>query len=160
MGEHSAISWCDNTFNPWIGCTRVSPACDHCYAATLNSKRGRWVPDWGSGAQRHRTATSIRAQPLAWERKAMRTGYRPKVFCASLADVFGNEVPQAWRNDLWTLVRATPHLRWMMLTKRIGNAPKMLPPDWPFKNVGLMATLENQRIWDRDFRKLMAVTAE
>jgi protein gp37 len=72
---------------------------------------------------------------------------------------FDNEVPPAWRVDLWALIRETPHLRWLLLTKRIGNAPKMLPPDWPYAHVGLMATLENQDVWDRDFRKLMAVPA-
>jgi protein gp37 len=73
--------------------------------------------------------------------------------------VFDNEVPQAWRDDLWALVRETPHLRWMFLTMRIGNAPKMLPPDWPYPHAGLMATLESQDVWDRDFHKLIAVPA-
>ena len=39
MAEESGISWTDATFNPWIGCTRVSPACDHCYAARDNERR-------------------------------------------------------------------------------------------------------------------------
>jgi protein gp37 len=81
------------------------------------------------------------------------------VFCGSLCDVFDNEVGQTWRDDLWQLLRETPLLHWMLLTKRIGNAPKMLPPDWPFPHVGLMATLANQEEWDRDFSKLMAVPA-
>ncbi len=156
MAEQSAISWTDATYNPWIGCTRVSPACDHCYAARDNERRG-WVAGWGTGVPRRRTKT--RANVIQWERKAILTGYRPRVFCASLADVFDNEVEQAWRDDLWQLLRETPHLRWILLTKRIGNAPKMLPSDWPFENAGLMATLENQEVWDRDIRKLMAVPA-
>jgi protein gp37 len=156
MAEVSGISWTDATFNPWIGCTRVSPACDHCYAARDNERRG-WVAGWGTGVPRRRTKTW--GDPLRWNRKAMLTGYRPRVFCASLADIFDNEVPQEWSDDLWQLMRETPYLRWIPLTKRIGNAPKMLPPDWPFANVGLMATLENQEVWDRDFRKLMAVPA-
>jgi protein gp37 len=81
------------------------------------------------------------------------------VFCASLADVFDNEVDQAWRDDLWQLLRATPNLRWMLLTKRIGNAPKMLPADWPYTHVGLMATLATQEEWDRDYPKLARVPA-
>jgi protein gp37 len=80
----------------------------------------------------------------------------PRVFCASLADVFDNEVEQAWRDDLWQLLRETPNLRWILLTKRIGNARKMLPADWPFPNAGLMSTLENQEVWDRDYPKLAA----
>jgi protein gp37 len=74
--------------------------------------------------------------------------------------VFDNVAPDEWRSDLWQLLRETPNLRWMLLTKRIGNAPKMLPPDWPFPHVGLMATMVNQMEWNRDYRKLMDIPAE
>lgn len=160
MAEESGISWTDATFNPWIGCTKISPACDHCYAARDNKLR-KWVPEWGEigkpATPRKRTKTW--GEPLKWNRKAALTGHRLRVFCASLADVFDNEAPQEWRGDLWQLLRETPNLRWILLTKRIGNAAKMLPPDWPFPNAGLMSTLENQAVWDRDFPKLMAVPA-
>lgn len=156
MAEQSEISWTDATFNPWIGCTRVSPACDRCYAARDNERR-KWVDGWGTGVPRRRTKTW--GDPIKWNRKAAETGYRPRVFCASLADVFDNEVDDSWRVDLWQLLRETPNLRWMLLTKRIGNAPKMLPADWPFPNVGLMSTLESQEVWDRDYRKLKALPA-
>lgn len=160
MAEISAISWTDATFNPWIGCTKVSTgprgACELCYAERDNKRRG-WVSGWGPGVPRRRTKTW--GDPIKWDRKARETGYRPRVFCASLADVFDNEVDQSWRDDLWALLRATPNLRWILLTKRIGNAPKMLPPDWPYSHAGLMVTLATQEEWDRDFRKLMAVPA-
>jgi protein gp37 len=156
MAEVSAISWTDATFNPWIGCTKVSPACDHCYAERDNSRRG-WVPGWGPGVPRKRTKTW--GDPLKWNRKAAENGRPLRVFCASLADVFDNEVPQAWRDDLWQLLRETPNLRWILLTKRIGNARKMLPADWPFPNAGLMATIANQEEWDRDIGKLMSIPA-
>lgn len=156
MAEVTGISWTDHTYNPWIGCTRVSPACDRCYAARDNERR-KWVDGWGSGVPRRRTKTW--GDPVRWNRKAALTGYRPRVFVASLADVFDNEVPQEWRDDLWQLMRETPNLRWIPLTKRIGNARKMLPADWPFPHVGLMATLENQKVWDRDYRKLAETPA-
>lgn len=156
MAEKTEISWADATFNPWIGCTRVSPACDHCYAARDNERR-KWVDGWGAGVPRRRTKTW--GDPVKWNKQAAITGYRPRVFCASLADVFDNEVDQAWRDDLWELIRATPNLRWMLLTKRIGNAPKMLPSDWPYPHVGLMSTLENQTVWDRDYHKLASTPA-
>lgn len=160
MGENSAISWCDATFNPWIGCTKVSTgpqgACEHCYAERDNNRRG-WVPGWGAGIPRRRTKTW--GEPVKWDRKAAETGYRPRVFCASLADVFDNEVDPAWRVDLFDLIRRTPNLRWMLLTKRIGNAAKMLPTWWSLPHVGLMATLATQEEWDRDFPKLMALPA-
>lgn len=157
MAEQSAISWTDATFNPWIGCTRVSPGCDHCYAARDNERR-KWVSAWG--AERRRTKTWN--EPRKWNAKAAITGYRTRVFCASLADVFDNEVPDEWRNDLWTLIRETPNLRWMLLTKRIGNARKMLPQDFSrttFPHVGIMATMVNQDEYDRDIGKLVAINS-
>jgi protein gp37 len=156
MGEVTSISWTDHTFNPWIGCTKVSPACDHCYAERDNGRRG-WVAGWGPGVPRRRTKTW--GDPLKWNRRAEVTGYRPRVFCASLADVFDNEVNPSWRADLWALIKATPNLHWMLLTKRIGNAPKMLPPDWPYPHVGLMSTLESQDVFDRDWPKLERIPA-
>lgn len=163
MAEQTAISWADATFNPWIGCTKVSTgpqgACEKCYAERDNKRRG-WVPGWGPGVPRRRTKTW--GEPLKWNRRAIETGYRPRVFCASLADVFDNEVDDSWRVDLWQLLRETQNLRWMLLTKRIGNAPKMLPPDWTsgiFDHVGLMATLATQAEWDRDIWKLMSIPA-
>jgi protein gp37 len=158
MGEITGISWADATFNPWIGCTRVSPGCDNCYAGRDND-RHHWVASWDAGVLRYLTKPDYWKNPSRWNRKAARTGHRPRVFCASYADVFDNEVPDEWRANLWQVIRETPLLRWMLLTKRIGNVPKMVPPDWPMPHVGLMATLVNQEEWNRDFPKLMAVPA-
>jgi protein gp37 len=158
MAENSAISWTDHTFNPWIGCTKVSPGCEHCYAeADFDLRKG--IAQWGAGNPRHRTGEGNWRLPSRWNREAAKTGYRPRVFCASLADVFDKEVDPKWRADLWDLIRATPLLRWMLLTKRIGNVLKMAAADWPFAHVGIMATIINQEEWDRDFGKLMNVPA-
>jgi protein gp37 len=164
MAETSGISWTDSTFNPWIGCTKVSTGpqglCEHCYAERDNNFR-KWVPGWGPGVPRRRTKTWD--QPRKWEShwetfKQVHGRYR-RVFCASLADVFDNEVPDEWRVDLWQLLRDTPHLNWILLTKRIGNAAKMLPSDWPFPNAGLMASIGTQAEWDRDSDKLFDTPA-
>lgn len=154
MAEESGISWTDGTFNPWIGCTRVSPGCDHCYAARDNERR-KWVSAWG--AERRRTKTW--GDPVKWNRKAGLLGKPMRVFSASLADVFDNQVPNEWRADFFDLVRATPNLRWILLTKRIGNVLDMLPSFWPMPHVGIMATMVNQAEWDRDIGKLTAVPA-
>jgi protein gp37 len=155
MAQSSDISWTDATFNPWIGCTKVSPACDHCYAERDNARR-KWVDGWGPGVPRRRTAVTNWRQPIRWNREAAASGRPLRVFCASLADVFDNEVPQAWRDDLWELIDSTPNLRWILLTKRIGNVPKMinLGRGWPFPHAGLMATIVDQQEWDRDYHKL------
>ena len=128
MGENSKIEWCDHTWNPWIGCTKVSPGCDHCYAESYATRYGKTV--WGPGQPRQLTSDANWKKPLKWNHEAMLTGTRPRVFCASLAEVFDNEVNPAWRERLWAFIQATPNLDWLLLTKRIGNVAKMLPMDW------------------------------
>lgn len=157
MGETTKIEWADHTFNPWIGCTKVSPACDHCYAAELMDTRyGR--AKWGAGEQRVRTASSNWRQPRKWNRIAERNGTRPFVFCASLADVFDNEVSEDWRADLFKLIEETPNLVWLLLTKRIGNVLDILKDigGCP-SNVAFGATMANQKEYDRDRIKLEAL---
>ena len=162
MAETTGISWTDSTFNPWIGCTKVGPGCDHCYAETLMDKRWHKV-QWGAGRQRERTSASNWAAPLHWEKHheafAVMHDRRRRVFCASLADVFDNEAPDAWRADLFALIERTPHLDWLLLTKRIGNVHGMAPANGLPPNVWLGATMVNQTEWDRDMRKLLAVDA-
>ena len=165
MAENTKIEWAHHTFNPWIGCTKVSPACDHCYAEADFGTR-RKVVQWGAGQPRKHTAPSTWAQPLRWNAEAERLGVRYRVFCASLADVFDNEVPQLWRTSLFGLIHDTPHLDWLLLTKRIGNAAQMLKSDPPegidmgaLPNVWIGATIANQAEADRDIPKLLAVPA-
>ena len=126
MAENSKIEWTDHTFNPWIGCTKISVgpqgACEHCYAESWAKRTGNAALWAGS---RRRTTSANWRQPLKWNAEAERAGVRPRVFCASLADVFDNDVPEAWRADLFSLIRQTPHLDWLLLTKRIGNAWRM-----------------------------------
>lgn len=157
MAENSAIEWTDHTFNPWIGCTKVGSGCDNCYAADLATAR-LGVP-WGVGQPRRHTAASTWKQPRAWDRRAAKLGIRYRVFCASLADVFDNEVPTEWRADLFALIRETPNLDWLLVTKRISNAEKMATAagGWP-ANVWLGATIVNQAEADRDVYRLRAIT--
>lgn len=152
MAETTEISWAHSTFNPWIGCTNVSPGCDHCYAEALDH---RWGHDhWGAGKPRRRTSEANWKEPLKWNRKAKESGQPWRVFCASLADVFDNEVDPQWRVDLWALIAATPHLTWMLLTKRIGNVTYSMPA-----NVWLGITVVNQEEVVRDIPKLQRVSA-
>ena len=133
------------TFNPWVGCTKVSPACAHCYAETLMDTRYGRV-EWGKGKPRSRTSVANWKLPLRWNGDAARNRSRAKVFCASLADVFDDEVDKAWREDLWHLIGTTPWLDWLVLTKRPENIPRMLPKDWGlgYPNVWLGTSVENQ----------------
>lgn len=162
MAENTNIEWAHHTFNPWIGCTKVSPACDHCYAEADFATR-RKVVQWGAGQPRKRTAPSTWAMPIKWNAEAERLGVRYRVFCASLADVFDNEVPAEWRDDLFGLIYATPHLDWLLLTKRIGNAGNMLPVPFDFDrlypNVWIGVSITSQAEADRDIPKMLQVPA-
>ena len=152
MGKNSKIEWCDHTFNPWIGCTKVSPGCENCYAERDN-KRFKWNPEgWGPGKARKRTSKVNWLNPLNWNRKAEREGTRPRVFCGSLCDIFDFEVLGVWLWDLMGLIRSTPNLEWLLLTKRIGN---VWPPDNWFSNARLGITVCNQEEADRDIPKLL-----
>jgi len=169
MAETSKIEWTDSTFNPWEGCQKVGPGCDHCYAENRNARfGGGQAPNWGPGAPRRRTSAANWKQPLLWEREheafMLAHGRRRRVFCASLADVFDNEAPAEWRAELFALISLTPHLDWLLLTKRIGNVPSMLEQPGMQKeglpaNVWLGATVVNQAEADRDIPKLLAVPA-
>lgn len=159
MGDVTNISWADATFNPWVGCTKVSPACDHCYAEAWDKRFGG--DHWGPGVPRRHTSAANWRKPLKWNTDAKASGKPFRVFCASLADVFDNEVDPLWRTDLFNLIRATRSLTWMLLTKRIGNAAKMLPSDWGdgWPHVWLGSTVPNQAEADRDIPKLLATPA-
>jgi protein gp37 len=160
MAENSKIEWTDHTFNPWIGCTKVSPACDGCYAeAMMDHRYGRVT--WGAGEDRQRTSVANWRKPLAWNKTAAGKSEPTYVFCASLADVFDNEVDRLWRRDLFALIEQTPNLTWLLLTKRIGNVLKMTDPERgnPLlpRNAAIGATLPNQEEYDRDRMKLHEV---
>lgn len=159
MGRASKIAWTVATWSGWAGCQATSPACDRCYAEQW-AKRTNFV-EWGPGKPRRRTSKKYWREPLKWNAKAAAAGERLRVFCASLSDVFDNAVPAAWRDDLWALVRATPHLDWLMCTKRVGNIPAMLPADWGtgYPNVWLLATVTDQAEADRDIPKLLQIPA-
>lgn len=144
MAQVSKIEWTDSTFNPWIGCTKVSPRCQHCYAEKDSLRRG-WAK-WGKGKLRKQTKAATWKQPLEWNAQAAKERKRKRVFCASLADVFDAEVENKWREELWKLIGETPLLDWLVLTKRPENIRKMLPQDWGdgWPNVCLMTSVEDQ----------------
>lgn len=161
MAETTSIAWTDHTWSPWEGCTKISPACDHCYAARMNG----WLKagaNWGPGAPRREYSEEHWEKPGKWAAKALRDGTRPKVF-PSVCDPFDNEVRPELRAKFFDLIYATQPLTWLLLTKRIGNVPSMLVgPGMPGRmphNVWLGATLANREEMLRDGPKLKAVNA-
>lgn len=162
--ENSKIEWTDHTHNFWVGCQKVSPACDHCYAESWAKRTGH--PELWNGERRRTTEANWR-KPLKWDHtdgadylEGMRIS-RPRVFTNSLADFFDNQVPEQWRADAWATISATPNLDWLILTKRAQNIHKMLPPGWGdgWPNVWLGTTAENQEEYDRRVPYLNAAPA-
>jgi protein gp37 len=144
MGDQTAISWADKTFNIWIGCAHApagpgkegtAPECDNCYAEAwdrrdLHGERGHW----GADAPRRFLSDAYWRKPIAWNREAAERGVRFRVFCSSLADwAERHSDPQInarmdqERRRLWQLIRETPYLDWLLLTKRPGSFASMLP---------------------------------
>lgn len=145
MGANSKIEWTTHTFNPWWGCVRVSEACKHCYAESWAKRVGQDV--WGPGSDRRFFTDNHWREPLRWNRAAEGAPQRPRVFCASMADVFEDRpdlVPH--RDRLFDLIEATPNLDWLLLTKRPQNVLRLTrwAQDWP-SNVWLGTTVELQK---------------
>ncbi len=181
MGVNTGIAWTGTplpdgtllpgfTFNPWIGCARVSPACAHCYADTLASNRmGLHVWDGKEQAPRKMMSHAYWKQPLTWEREAVAAGTRRRVFCASMADVFEDRTDLiAPRQRLWDLIHATPHLDWLLLTKRPEHVTSMVPIRWMGAlgwgyefpdNVWVGTSVENQHWADIRIPALLKIPA-
>lgn len=186
MGDTTEISWTDSTFNPWVGCAKVSAGCKNCYASVetfTRRERARGIELWGENAARHVTSDANWKKPLSWNREAAKVGVRRRVFCASLADVFEDRPVLAGpRSRLFGLIRLTPSLDWLLLTKRPENAARLwaiaaadnalatveddtldfrVPADgreW-LPNIWLGTTVEDQRRADERIPHLLRVPA-
>lgn len=171
MGSNSAIEWTDHTFNPWWGCAHVSPGCLNCYAEPLANRfagaasGGRGL--WGRRARRRFFPDRHWAAPLRWNRSARRRGEVVRVFCGSMCDwleALDPEHPDGeelrWtRLRLARLIDETPHLRWLLLTKRPAALDWALGHAWPVgvpDHVWFGVTVENQDEAGRRLPPLLA----
>lgn len=160
MGEVTGIGWTDHTWSPWWGCTRVSVgekgACENCYAEALDKRVGG--DHWGVGKPRRQMSDKHWAMPIKWD-GAVPAGEARFVF-PSMCDPFDNEVPPEWRTRFFALIRATPNLTWLLLTKRPPNILKMseeaggLPP-----NAAIGQTSVTQAEFNRDIGHLLEAKA-
>jgi protein gp37 len=168
MGKDSNIEWTHHTFNPWIGCVKVSDGCKNCYAEAQNK---RWGKDlWGATKPRQITSEAYWKQPHIWNAEAEQAGARRRVFCASMADVFedygsttltGDAIEET-RVDLWRLIESTPALDWLLLTKRPQNIMHMIPTEWRDglpANAWVGTSVENQKAADERIPHLLKVPA-
>lgn len=159
--ETTKISWTDATFNPWWGCTKVSPGCTHCYADTFAKRVGQDI--WGPNAERRFFGAKHWVEPYKWDEKARKAGKRLRVFCASMADVFEDRADlDPERRKLWDLIETTPNIDWQLLTKRPQNICRMIDQRWmqdPRPNVWFGTTAENQEQANARIPELLKVPA-
>lgn len=158
MGQNTKIAWCHSTMNFWVGCEKISPACDSCYAESWAKRAGR--PELWQGTRQRTTAENWK-QPFKWNAAAKAAGERHRVFVNSLSDFFDNQVDEKWRHDAWNVISHCPDLDWLLLTKRPQNIRKMLPIGWlhGWPHVWIGTTVENQEEANRRIPNLLAVPA-
>ncbi|SNR87539.1 phage Gp37/Gp68 family protein [Hymenobacter mucosus] len=180
MGRDTTIEWAHHTFNPWRGCEKVSAGCKNCYAETQSKRNPLVLGEWGPAGRRAPAAENYWKLPLQWNEEAQQAGERRRVFCLSLGDVFEDrDELRPWRLRLLMLIRETPHLDWLLLTKRpeltleglsyaFATSPFMHPVgpwlyNWingePPANVFLGTSVENQTQADIRLQWLLSVPA-
>ncbi len=160
MGERTGIEWCHHTFNPWMGCVKVSAGCKHCYAERESERFGKHI--WGVSAPRPVTSEAYWKKPLSWNKKAAAAGERRRVFCGSFCDVFEDRPDLVEpRARLFELIEATPHLDWLLLTKRPENIKRQIPLSWASlgypANVWIGTSVEDQETADKRIPALLHV---
>jgi protein gp37 len=157
MADRSAIEWTDATVNFWWGCTKVGPACDHCYAETWDKRIGG--AHWGIGVPRRKIESAPKLLAKLNE-QAAKTGTRKRVFIQSMSDLFDLEVTIDWFSRAWTMIEVCRRLEIQIVTKRVSAIEKRLAEigrtSWP-DHAGLIITVANQAEADRDIPRLLAL---
>jgi len=121
MAESTGISWTQRTWNPWRGCTKISPGCRSCYMFTAQERYGL--------NPRKVMRTTTWKDPAKWQRAAEKAGRTDKVFTCSWSDFF-HTAADGWRPEAWRIIRDCPNLEFQILTKRPDRILDHLPPDW------------------------------
>lgn len=147
MAKETKIAWTDHTFNPWMGCTKVSSGCKYCYAELLVSGRMGIKSAWGNNGKRVITSSPWK-NVKTWDSEAERDQVIRKVFIGSLMDWAEdrNEIENT-RKLMWSLIRNSKNLVFQLLTKRPENISKFLPQDWGegYDNVWLGTSIESDQ---------------
>jgi len=144
------INWCDKVWNPWTGCTQVSPGCSNCYAKRMAHRlKGRF----GYPAD-NPFAITVRPErfdePKHWRKPA-------HIFVCSMSDFFHRDiVGTTAQTKALGVMRRTPQHTYYLLTKRPENIPDW---DWP-SNVLIGVSIENQAVLEPRMKALSIVKAK
>lgn len=149
MSDRSAIEWTDATWNPVTGCDKVSPGCAHCYAERI-AERFRGTPTFPGGfdLSLHHNRLEL---PLRWKRPR-------RIFVNSMSDLFHEQVPLPFIQEVFETMRKAYWHQFQVLTKRGGRLRELAPQlEWP-ANVWMGVSVENQRWTSRidDLREVPA----
>lgn len=165
MAEDSKIQWTDATWNPWHGCTKVSPGCKFCY---MYRDKERYKQD---------PTTVIKSKanfeaPLKWAGKpglcmaSKRLAKQSlpdgsKIFTCSWSDFFIEDADE-WRSEAWKIIKRTPEFQYQILTKRPERILECLPSDWGegYPNVWLGVSAEDHDQWNIRVHQLMRIPAK
>ncbi|MBS4017473.1 MAG: DUF5131 family protein [Dechloromonas sp.] len=169
MGKKTGIIWTDATVNFWWGCTKVSPACDFCYAEAWDKRTGG--AHWGLNAPRKKIKSAVSLirrldrEHAEWSRSLSDFGLvdrRRRVFTQSMSDLFDLEAPVEWFEEAWIEINRARHLSIQMVTKRISVVERRIAEigmsTWP-QHAGLIITVCNQQEADRDIPRLLSLKA-
>lgn len=161
MGMGTKIEWAHATWNPWIGCTAISPGCANCYAEAQD-QRYHWTQQgWGPGKPRRRTGAGTWANLRKWNHQNVKAGIRQRVFVNSLSDFFDTDVPEQWRTEATAVMRECTSFDFLMVTKRLND----LCAAWCAKAMGdglrfaLLASVENQEWAEKRVPALLEIPA-
>jgi protein gp37 len=168
MAEASKIEWTDATVNFWWGCTKVSAACDHCYAETWARRFSG--QHWGAEAPRRKIKTAramldrLDNDYSEWAAD-FHSGHLPagcrsrrRVFCMSMGDLFDKEVPIEWFVEAWQTIKACDRVDIIIVTKRLSMIERRLGEagftDWP-QHAWLLTSVHDQASADREGPRLL-----
>jgi len=120
MGKTTGIEWADATWNPWIGCTKVSAGCANCYMFREQKR-------FGHDPTKLRRSKTTFEEPLKWKDPR-------RIFVCSWSDFAYERVPMSWVDEAWEIMRRADWHTYMILTKRPHSLRNILPSDWDWDN--------------------------
>lgn len=161
--KNTKIEWAHHTVNFWWGCTKVSPACAHCYAETLAKMWSKGRATWGESGQRWLRVGQATRELLKLDKAAGKRGVRERVFINSMSDTFEDRRDlDGARLVLFAMAPCVPNLDLLLLTKRPVRVRNLVPPawlqEWP-RNVWIGTTVENQAAAEDRLPALLDVPA-
>ena len=160
---NNPITWTDETWNPIVGCSKVSEGCQHCYAERMAMRlkamgRPQYqdVVDENGWTGKTNLVYSTLNKPYHWKKPRM-------IFVGSMTDIFHESVPFWWLNSVFIAMEENPQHIFQILTKRPDRMGHFLTAEWTAKipdNVWLGVSCENQKAADERIPFLLQIPAK